>query len=46
MHDTYRLKCNAVNNTYFSPRVTVQFACEGFHGVPVSSEMKLFPFDY
>ena len=29
MHDTYYLKCNAVNNTYFSPRVTVQFACEG-----------------
>ena len=29
MHDTYYLKCNAVNNTYFSPRVTVQFVCEG-----------------
>ena len=29
MHDTYCLKCNAVNNTYFSPRVTVQFVCEG-----------------
>ena len=29
MHDTYYLKCNGVNNTYFSPHVTVQFVCEG-----------------